>query len=780
MAFDWSKLNFFSRLDARARVLVLFGGIVGILLLVYLLTRWISGSEAAVGPSRVASAPQGLQSVQGGELTPEYRQALMQANTQNQQQAQMTGGSAIPTLTYMGGPTSSGSAQCTLCSDQAPNIKYLMDEWVKQGRMSPETSSNLQDLADKNIWPDQFASSISQLIAAGTLAPEQARQLLDIYKKQYDFAKLQESAKFMDPLIKNGSLPVDVASALLDMQRIKVRPSDYGLSIQKFVKDSRITPAIGQQLLAQYTQQRAKQIVAQSLAVLHNMQLNGEITPEIEKGVSELENQLVPVDSFVSSMQNYLKQNKITPAVADKIIDEYKWQKAQIGASGLIERIVQRAIDAAYKELTDLLATSSITPDVASLIKDMIQRNVAFTDFQDAINNLVAQKKLNPEISKLKLADYLRIVQTRTLAQRLSTLQANNASLSDYSDELKRAVAAGLITPDEAAQLMREYQAMTGQVETPTVAAANTTASFAQLQQRVQQSEPANQAIPSSEQFQVPPQPAATPQTVAPGPVVSPDRQSKIMAMMQAMSNQSQQLVSAWQPPAMIHKEGVPPPTPSTDSGTGTSGSGTGTNADGTSATNPAGIGGPVLIKAGTIYFAVLETTANSDYPDAPVMATIVSGPFKGAKLLGKLQTSKNVAGQLDRITLNFTMMSVESWPSTRSITAYAVDPDTAKTALATQVNNHYFLRYGSIMASSFLQGFATAITTSGSSQVNGALGTTTTTHPNLGVSDKIYVGLGQIGQTIGGAAQNWINIPPTVKVDSGVGLGILFMTDVS
>src|SRR5690606_31264355 len=48
-------------------------------------------------------------------------------------------------------------------------------------------------------------------------------------------------------------------------------------------------------------------------------------------------------------------------------------------------------------------------------------------------------------------------------------------------------------------------------------------------------------------------------------------------------------------------------------------------------------------IKAGTVMFAVLETGINSDEV-SPILATIVSGPLKGAKLLGQFaRTDKKV-----------------------------------------------------------------------------------------------------------------------------------------
>ena len=70
MALDLSKLNFFNRLNARARVFVLLGGVIGVIFLIYIGTRYFSsGNNSTIGPSHVASAPKNLQSVPGGSLT---------------------------------------------------------------------------------------------------------------------------------------------------------------------------------------------------------------------------------------------------------------------------------------------------------------------------------------------------------------------------------------------------------------------------------------------------------------------------------------------------------------------------------------------------------------------------------------------------------------------------------------------------------------------------------------------------------------------------------------
>ncbi|MBA3662494.1 MAG: hypothetical protein H0W64_12250 [Gammaproteobacteria bacterium] len=763
MAIDLSRFNFLKRLDARARIFFIFAAVVAFILIVYFLSRFLFGGSETTGPTRIANAPQGLQSVPAGQLTPEYQRALVQANAQAAQQAQMTGGSAIPTVINIG--QQPNTAGCIICSDDSANVKLLMDDWVKQGRLAPELASTLQQLADRNASVDEFAAALNELVRQGKLTPEQARALLDQYKKQYANRLLQDSAQVMDGLIKNGQLPIDAATLLLDAQKGKATPSDYAALLQDLVRQGKISPAMAQQLLAQYAQQRAREIVMRSIGILRRMVQAGELTADVEKEIEDLETRLVPVDVFVAAMQRYVAAGRMTPVVSNKVIDEYKEQKAEIGPSQSIDQLIKEAEAAAFTELKDLLQEGKITPEVASQIAGMIQQDVTLDAFQSAINQLVTEKKLTPEIAKLKIADYQKVKGLREMAKNLALLQGNNASPSSYADELKRAVAAGLLTPEQAAQLMQEYAALTSRAALQ--GATGGSDEFAQLQQRVGQGEAAQTNVPTAGEFNV-----AQTQVAQ---ETSQDRLARIQNIMANMAGQAQQLISAWQPPVMMHREGSYKLLDAegreiTSTRTSTSSKTTITGADELA---------PAFIKAGTVLFAVLDTAVNSDYPDTPVMATVVGDKFKGAKLLGKMVTTKGVAGQLDRVSLNFTRMNMEAWPRSRTIQGYAIDPDTARVVMASDVDYHYLKRYGAIMATAFLQGYASAITTSGSTATTGIFGTSST-YPQLDPKQKFFVGLGQVGQTLGQAVQNYINIPPTVKVDSGVGLGILFMDDIT
>lgn len=764
MAVDFSRFNFFKRLDARGRIFILIASVVGIIFLVYIGSRWLSGGARTTGPSRVAPPPHGLESVQGGKLIPEYQKALMQANAQRAQQAQMSATGAITTMVNQGGQTSASG--CIVCADQTPNVKNKLDDWLSHAAITPEVAQQLQQLADKNTPVGDYANALDNLVKQGKLTPEQARQLLEEYKKQHAAKLLADSGKAMDDLIKSGQLPIDAANELLAAQKQGVSPSEYAAKLQDLVRQGKISPEVAQQLLAQYAQQRAKEITDQSIAVLHQLAQAGQISAAIETDLVDLESRMVPLDTFSTGLQKYITGGKIIPAVANKILDEYKEQKAAIGPTGSINQMLQKAEEEAYQEISDLLKAGKITREVAEQLSAMIKKNVSLTEYEKYINKLVAERKLSPDIAKIKIGDYKVVTGLREEAKRLAALQANNVSPTTYADELKRAVADGALTPDQAAQLMREYQAMSAKAPQPIVGGAGNEA-FAKLQQGVQKGAVSAAGPP------ITPEEFATVENKG-EEASDQERQARIQALMSAMSSQAQQLIASWEPPKMEYRAGAARVVTTTTERRGGRG-----RAGETTEVKTTTVEERPLIKSGTILFAVLDVQANSDYPDSPILATIVDGPFKGAKLLGKLQLTKSVTGQMDRIGLTFTLMNMEQWAKSKSITAYAIDPDTARTALATSVNHHYLKRYGALLATSFLQGYANAITTSSSTTTTGIFGTSTT-HPQLNPSSKLMVGFGQVGQTLGNATQNYVNTPPTVRIEAGVGLGILFMADVT
>lgn len=180
-----------------------------------------------------------------------------------------------------------------------------------------------------------------------------------------------------------------------------------------------------------------------------------------------------------------------------------------------------------------------------------------------------------------------------------------------------------------------------------------------------------------------------------------------------------------------------------------------------------------VVAKAGTILNAVLETSVNSDEP-SPILAKIVSGPLRGTRVIGSTQ----LVGE--KVMLSFSSANIPGVQESIRFSAVAIDPDTNRTAIASSVNNHYLQRYGFLIATSFLGGWSKAVAANNSQ-------TTVTGDGIVVVSPKNDLTASQINrQAIGSVGEEFADIAkknaqsnaPTVKVNSGVAIGLLIMSD--
>lgn len=192
-------------------------------------------------------------------------------------------------------------------------------------------------------------------------------------------------------------------------------------------------------------------------------------------------------------------------------------------------------------------------------------------------------------------------------------------------------------------------------------------------------------------------------------------------------------------------------------------------------------VGSPAAkIKAGTVLFAILDTGVNSDEP-GPILATVVGGQLKGSKVVGSMAaTPAPVGAGIEGVTLTFNTLNIPDQPFSIPINAVAIDPITARTALADEVDHHYFLRYGTMFAAAFMQGYAKVITSQGTTTTAATNGLVTQIQsPTLSNRQTILAALGEVGKKWGEAISTFINRPNTVTVESGTGFGLLFLADV-
>lgn len=182
----------------------------------------------------------------------------------------------------------------------------------------------------------------------------------------------------------------------------------------------------------------------------------------------------------------------------------------------------------------------------------------------------------------------------------------------------------------------------------------------------------------------------------------------------------------------------------------------------------------PATIKAGDIVFAVMDTAVNSDEP-GPILATVVQGKLKGARLIGSLRLPPGG----ERVILTFNLMSLKSAPTTIPINAVAIDPETARTAISSDTDHHYLSRYGALFASAFMEGYGQAVQSQGTTAQIGSDGFSSSfTVANRNNQQLLEIAGGKIGQEWARQVRKHFDRPPTVQVYSGSSLGILFLQD--
>jgi type IV secretory pathway VirB10-like protein len=181
---------------------------------------------------------------------------------------------------------------------------------------------------------------------------------------------------------------------------------------------------------------------------------------------------------------------------------------------------------------------------------------------------------------------------------------------------------------------------------------------------------------------------------------------------------------------------------------------------------------GQLIAKAGTIFNAVLETNINSDEP-SPVLAKIVSGDLKGTRLIGKISTVG------EKVVVQFTTASIPEMPTSMQFNAVAIDPGTSRTALASNVDRHYFLKYGVLLGATFLGSYADSLANKNSTTTVTPEGSIVTTRGELSSKDMKRQALGTVGKELASDTRTRTQgIQPTITVNAGVPIGILITED--
>lgn len=177
-----------------------------------------------------------------------------------------------------------------------------------------------------------------------------------------------------------------------------------------------------------------------------------------------------------------------------------------------------------------------------------------------------------------------------------------------------------------------------------------------------------------------------------------------------------------------------------------------------------------VIAKTGQTFYAITENEANSDNP-SPILLTIHSGPFKGAKAIANFTVGSD--------TIGATVRSISPKDGdTFKVDAMLVNPNTATVDLATDVNHHYFERYALLLSSSFISGLGQAAMRTNTVVSTSPLGSTST-YGEIDGKQQVLVAAGTAGQALSNELQKGAQVKTTVKIAANTPVAILILEDV-
>lgn len=179
-----------------------------------------------------------------------------------------------------------------------------------------------------------------------------------------------------------------------------------------------------------------------------------------------------------------------------------------------------------------------------------------------------------------------------------------------------------------------------------------------------------------------------------------------------------------------------------------------------------------LLFRPGDIIYAETLTSVNSDM-QSPVLAEVVAGPHKGARLTGSFQS---VQGS-DRLVVSFNAMTLKDGTAL-SVDAFAVDGRSAETAVASDVERRYVARYGPILASSFLTGYAQAASRAGTT-ISGVGDAAQIVQDESTAEQNLLAGVAAATMAVAGDIAAMAPKGPKIILRDGWPIGILFVAPV-
>lgn len=200
-------------------------------------------------------------------------------------------------------------------------------------------------------------------------------------------------------------------------------------------------------------------------------------------------------------------------------------------------------------------------------------------------------------------------------------------------------------------------------------------------------------------------------------------------------------------------------------------------NSDKTSDTKPLN-NADIEIPTGTMLYGQILAGINSDYPGM-VRAKVLGGPLDQSQMIGSYAVPflEDSYRPRDKIKINFDKLIYNR--NTIAISAVGLDTQSMTDYLSGDVNNHYFTRWGGLIAANVLKGIGKAVANTNTTASNDGSGMIYSA-PITATGDQLKVAAGEVGNELSTIAREQFDRPPTVTKDQGEMIAIFFMAELN
>lgn len=178
-----------------------------------------------------------------------------------------------------------------------------------------------------------------------------------------------------------------------------------------------------------------------------------------------------------------------------------------------------------------------------------------------------------------------------------------------------------------------------------------------------------------------------------------------------------------------------------------------------------------VYVAAGDVLYGEVVATVNSD-AQMPVIVQVTTGEHKGARLLGTFSTD-NVSGKL---VVSFSQMT--NGNVTVPVSALAIDGYSADTTVRSGIEKRYLKRYGTVFATTFIEGVASGLAEPKKTVLTDQNGNNQVVADKRTTDESLWNGVSAAVGVINEDIMAGRPKGPKIYLHSGYPVGVLFVDD--